>query len=210
VLSAHEPEELPLVDTLVVQNGPGFGYRTAFFVNSSQSDADFSGSFHDAQIPIDGYEKQSEIQVDGARWTVYEDLRTRDGHIVFVSSDGQQRVFPKTAEATFWQENPKYPRNLGFKLSDIGMKLNDILADELLKDGEPIEEKVAAIIPPLGSLVPPVPGAPASWTSFVGNVQANDVAPIFGYGNTRSYQPIQKFPVQSSKQRWEGYVGGWM
>jgi hypothetical protein len=210
VLSGHDPEELPLSDTLIIQDAPGFVYRTTFLSNSSQSGAESSASFSGTQIPIDGYSKHAEIQVEGVRWSVYEDLRSRDGHIIFASVDGHQRVFPKTAEASFWQESSKYPRNLGLKMSDVGMNLRDLLADRLLEEGEPIEEKVAAIIPPLGSLRPGAPGGPASWTSFVGNVHANDNAPIFGYGNTRSYQPIQKFPLKSSRQRWEGYVGGWM
>lgn len=210
VLSAHDPEYLPLSDTLIIQDTPGFGYRTAFLSNSSQSGAESSPSFSGTQIPIDGYSKHADIQIDGVRWSVFEDLRERDGHIVFASVDGHQRVFPKTAEASFWEESSKYARNLGLKMSDVGMNLRDLLADRLLEDGEPMEEKVAAIIPPLGSLHPGAPGGPASWTSFVGNVHANDNVPIFGYGNTRSYQPRQNFPLKSSRQRWEGYVGGWM
>jgi hypothetical protein len=50
------------------------------------------------------------------------------------------------------------------------------------------------------------------WTSFLGTVEASDTAPVFGYGNTKSYQPVQYFPDISTynQKRFEGKVGGWM
>ncbi|KAF2669158.1 hypothetical protein BT63DRAFT_455133 [Microthyrium microscopicum] len=205
---AHEAVELPMTDTLVVQSDQWLPFRSTLYLNSSSSINETETTPGD--IPVQGLAKLTQIQVDGVTWTVHEDLSQRDGPIVFVSPDGKQEVFPKNSEASFFKENPKYPRNAGLKMSDIGMALKDLLADNLLKDGEPIEEKVAAIIPPLGSLRPGAAGAPASWTHFIGNVQANDNAPVFGYGSTKQYHPIQKFPVKSSSTRWEGYVGGWM
>ncbi len=37
-------------------------------------------------------------------WTVYEDLRVRDGAITFVGSNGDSRVLTKSAEASFADE----------------------------------------------------------------------------------------------------------
>jgi hypothetical protein len=197
--SAHEPEEVLAIDTFTVQDAH---IRPVFVTNSTLGDAE-------EEAPGQGREKIADVEVDGERWSVHEDLAQRNGHIVFRHASGKETVFPKAAEASYFKEHAKYPRNLGIAMSKIGMDLPDVLADALLRDGEPIEEKVAAIIPPLGSRSQRNSGA-AAWTSFVGNVHTNDNAPIFGYGNTRSYQPSQKFPIRASKQRSDGFVGGWM
>jgi hypothetical protein len=206
--SLHEASEPPYVDALVVQDGPLFGSSLDFAVNSTT--ADFGTLSHSEEVPVDGYTKLADITIDGSKWTVFEDLRQRDGNIVFRADNGQERVFPKYAEASFWPASPKYPKYLGMSMRDIGMDPRDLLADELLKDGEPNEEKVAGIIPPSGSAAQRTSGA-ASWTSFVGNVHAIDTMPVFGYGSTRTYHPNQKFPgIQNTKQRWDGNVGGWL
>jgi hypothetical protein len=48
-------------------------------------------------------------------WKVYEDLRTREGSIDFVSVSGAGRVLTRNAEATFAEANPPY---LGLSISD--------------------------------------------------------------------------------------------
>jgi hypothetical protein len=208
--AAHEADEYLTSGSLISQGESFSGYPDLYLVNGTfGSSESYSPSDFD-QLPLQNDVKLAEITVEGARWSVHEDLTRRDGHIVFVHQDGRRKVFPKTAEAVFFREHTKYPKFLGFPMSDIGMNLRDILADALLKDGEPIEEKVAAIIPPMGSRNIDARGGPAAWTSFVGNVQANDNMPVFGYGSIRSFYPKQKFPFQSSRERMDGFVGGWM
>jgi len=103
-----------------------------------------------------GAQKASEISVEGhtllctfsreaARWKVYEDLRTRDGVVTFISSTGTARVLPKSAEATFADDGPQH---LGLDLKDIGLADRDLLADKLLASGDPSEDDVRRAAPP--------------------------------------------------------------
>src|SRR5882762_10523642 len=50
---------------------------------------------------IDGHTLISEFKIDATMWKVYEDLRTREGAITFVSSKDGVRVLRKSAEAAF-------------------------------------------------------------------------------------------------------------
>jgi hypothetical protein len=206
-----ESQASPEPDTFVVQAGPplDFNAHLGRYPNISIPDNGF-GSFASVKIPIEGYTKQVEITAEGTKWTVYEDMKSRDGNIVFQAASGDQRIFPKYTEPSFWVPNSKYPKFLGKNMRDIGMELRDILADELLKDGEPIEEKVAAIIPPSGLYRRSNNNAAASWTSFVGNVHAIDTMPVFSYGSTRTYRPKQLVRVNETALRHDGNVGGWL
>jgi hypothetical protein len=156
-------------------------------------------------LPLDGYTKITEIQDGPETWTAHEDLKKRDGNLIFASKSGQQRVFPKTAELYApTAADSKYPLYNGRKIAEVGMALADLLADDMLKNGEPIEEQVRGIIPPLTR-------GPA-WTSFVGNVQANDVVAVYAAGGTKPYHANLILPeaARYSRGRLEGYVGGWM
>jgi hypothetical protein len=209
-LATHNIEEVPSSTWLKFEDDSITEIPSGYLLNSSSSPRKTLAPNNLDQLPLQNYARLAEIEVDGSKWTVHEDLSGRDGPIAFIHEDGRQKLFTKTAEAVYWKEHANYPKYLGLSMAEIGMSPRDILADALLKDGEPIEEKVAAIIPPLGSKNTTTPGGAPKWTSFVGNVLANDNVPIFGYGNTRSYQPMQKFPFRPSAQRLEGYVGGWM
>lgn len=158
----------------------------------------------DDSIPLDGYERLADVEIDGQSWTIHEDLSNRNGQIVFASKTGQQRVLPKTAELYAPPADPRYPRYAGLKISEVGMALEDLLATSLLKNGEPAEDQVR-------STIPPILRGPA-WTSIIGNVQANDVMAVFALGSTRAFQPTHTMPEISRyvKNRAEGYVGGWM
>jgi hypothetical protein len=206
-----ESEISPDSDVFVIQDGSPVEVDTHLgrLVNSSIPDYGF-GSSTSVKVPVDGYTKQAEITAEGAKWTIYEDMKSRDGNIIFQSASGDQRVFPKYTEPSFWVPSSKYPKFLGKNMRDIGMELQDILADELLKDGEPIEEKVAAIIPPSGLYRRSNNNAAASWTSFVGNVHAIDTMPVFSYGSTRTYRPKQLVRVNETALRHDGNVGGWL
>src|SRR5260370_5955523 len=168
---------------------------------------------------IEGHCLISQFKIDTTTWKVYEDLRTREGVLTFISSRGQARVLGKSAEATFAEAEPAH---LGLSMNDIGLADADLLADRLLVGGgDPDPEKVKAAAPPLGSATPTTPpGAPAianprsRWTTFVGTVAAYDVAPVYYGGNTRTYHPIQVAPdlrnaVNQGKVL-DGLVGGWM
>jgi len=152
-----------------------------------------------------------EFNIDGVIWKVFEDLRTRDGAITFISSRGGSRVLPKTAEATFADANPPY---LGLSLKDIGMAGPDLLAEKLLQNGDPDPELVKSAAPPLGS---GMAGRPAwfrlPWNTFVGTKECFDTMPVFPGGSTRTYEPIQFLPeltVELSEKRFEGLIGSWM
>jgi hypothetical protein len=155
-------------------------------------------------IPLTGYTRIAEIQVDNEPWTIHEDLTKQQGHLVFESKSGQQRVFPKTAELYAPPADPKYPRYMGMSIRDVGLALDDLLATQLLKNGEPPEEQVRAVIPPI--LKGP------DWTSFVGTVEANDVTAVYAAGGTKAFHANLILPEagRASKGRFEGYVGGWM
>jgi hypothetical protein len=158
-----------------------------------------------------GYALIAEFASGGASWKVHEDLRTRDGSIIFVPSSGPRRVLTKSAEACFATADPPY---LGLKIQDIGMSGPDLLADKLLEHGDPDPEQVRAAAPPLGSgqrNAPP--GARLAWNTFVGTKECNDTMPVFPAGNTRTYHPNQYFPEltnAAAAQRFEGMLGGWM
>src|SRR5438552_9768720 len=50
-------------------------------------------------VSLEGYTLVSEFKADGDSWKAYEDLKTREGPVVFVSSSGENRVLAKSAEA---------------------------------------------------------------------------------------------------------------
>src|SRR5690242_17915163 len=83
------------------------------------------------EVPTtDGHTLLAEFTLDGA-WKVYEDLRTRDGAIIFVGPRGS-RVLTKTAEPVFATGETPY---LGLNLQEIGASGPDLLADKLLDGG---------------------------------------------------------------------------
>src|SRR5262245_65425631 len=67
------------------------------------------------EVDVNGFTVVSEFET----WKVYEDLRTRDGDIVFVSSRGPKRVLPKSAEACFAEADPGH---LGLNMEQIDRK----------------------------------------------------------------------------------------
>ena len=161
---------------------------------------------------LQGHTKLVSFTRNAETWTVYEDLRVRDGVLTFVCSDGNARVLRKTAEATSASEGPQY---LGLDLKEIGMADADLLADKLLAHGDPSEEEVRRAVPPMNSDHSDEhnrnfrPG----WNTFVGTRECNDTMPVFPSGNTRTYHPQQHFKEltpQTANQRNEGLVGGWM
>ena len=164
-----------------------------------------------SKVSTEGHTLHSTFSRNGEQWKVYEDLRTRDGVITFVSSSGKARVLPKTAEAVFPEDGPQY---LGLELKDIGMAARDLLADKLLADGDPVEAEVRRAAPPMDSEHRQRGrGYRPSWNTFVGTRECSDTMPVYPSGNTRTYHPVQyigELTNERSEKRHEGLVGGWM
>lgn len=162
-------------------------------------------------LDIEGHTLVCEFKLDATSWKVYEDLRTRDGSITFVSSRGGTRVLTKSAEAAFAEAGPPY---LGLSLKDIGMTGRDLLADRLLEKGDPDPEVVRSAAPPQGSATGE--GRPFHrfhWDTFVGTKECFDTMPVYPSGHTRTYHPVQYFPelnAQAAQRRYDGLIGGWM
>jgi hypothetical protein len=170
------------------------------------------GAVPATQADVAGHTLLCSFTRQGATWKVYEDLRTRDGAITFVSSQGVARVLPKSAEATFASDGPQH---LGLDMKDIGTAGPDLLADKLLAHGDPSEDDVRNAAPPMNSSHPrtPNPGYRPSWNTFVGTRECSDTMPVYPSGNTRTYHPVQYFhelTQERANQRFEGLVGGWM
>ena len=169
----------------------------------------------DVTPDIEGHTLICEFKLNATLWKVYEDLRSREGVLTFVSSTGGARVLTKSAEASFAEANPPY---LGLSMNDIGLSGTDLLADRLLAGGgDPDPEMVKSAAPPQGSAAGQGPGAAAPrsrWDAFVGTREAFDTMMVYTGGNTRTYHPSQylaelRNPAVTQK-RFDGLLGGWM
>ena len=153
-----------------------------------------------------GYALICQFNRGAEHWKVYEDLRTREGSIAFVSSSGESRELPKSAEAAMAEGTPY----LGLSLKDVSLAPADLLADHLLQHGDPDPEQVRSAAPPMAS----AEKNPRTWTTFVGTKEAYDVTPVYRSGSTRTYHPIQYAPelhaALNEGKLYDGLVGGWM
>lgn len=170
---------------------------------------------------LEGHTLLAEFKANATSWKVYEDLRTRDGDITFVSAQSTRRVLPKSAEAAFAEAEPAH---LGLSMDDIGLSGPDLLAEKLLASGEdPDPAMVKSAAPPQGAPPPRPPAQPgqqqpqfqprARWDTFVGTRECNDTMPVYPSGNTRTYHPVQFFGEirgEAVSKRFDGLVGGWM
>jgi hypothetical protein len=162
---------------------------------------------------VTGHTLTCSFPYEGQTWKVYEDLRTRDGVLTFVSGSGRARVMTKSAEACFASTGPEH---LGLSIEEIGMAGPDLLADKLLAGGgDPEEDQVRAAAPPMHSFHPSTPNRDyrPSWETFVGTRECSDTMPVYPSGNTRTYHPVQYFRELTqarAEKRFEGLIGGWM
>lgn len=168
---------------------------------------------------LDGHTLVAEFKLNAISWKVYENLRTRDGDITFISASGARRVLRKSAEAAFAEADPPH---LGLSMDEIGVSGPDLLADKLLAGGDdPDPAAVKSAAPPQGSPPPRPPGQQpppfqprARWDTFVGTKECEDTMPVYPSGNTRTYHPNQYFPELRNgdvvRRRFDGLVGGWM
>ncbi len=145
------------------------------------------------------------------QWTVYEDLRTSQGALLLASENGVLTLGKRT-EPVWGSDAPPY---FGMKLSEVAMAEADVLADRLLRDGDPDEAQVRDVAPPPASRLDPKDhNGRLPWTTFVGTVQGNDTMPIYPDGRSRTYRAIQYFPeladADKVAHREEGMLGGWL
>ena len=155
---------------------------------------------------FEGHTLVSQFRDEGVQWRIYEDLRDRNGELVFVSSSGQNLRLRKSAEASMPEGTPY----LGLALKDIGTTSADLLADRLLHNGDPDPELVRTAAPPMAS----AEKNSRAWTTFVGTKEAYDVTPVYRSGSTRTYHPGQYFPhfheAVEKGNIYDGLIGGWM
>jgi hypothetical protein len=158
------------------------------------------------KVSVEGCTQLADFRTPTSSWKVYEDLRTRDGSMVFISSHGATRVMRKSAEASMPQGTPY----LGLALKEIGLSSPDLLADRLLQNGDPDPDAVCSAAPPMASSNK----NPRRWTTFVGTREAYDVTPVYRSGNTRTYHPIQYSrelrEALNGGELYDGLLGGWM
>jgi len=168
-----------------------------------------AGSIAAKDIDVEGHTLLCSFKRNTETWKAYEDLRSRDGAITLISSNGTGRVLTKSAEAVFAEGAP----HLGLNLSEIGQSGPDLLAEALLKDGDPDPERVRSAAPPQGTEGLRNPRARVRWNTFVGTRECEDTMPVYPGGNTRTYHPVQSFPDlhgERVEKRFEGLLGGWM
>ena len=168
-------------------------------------------SVHRGEVDIEGYMLVSQFKIGPTVWKVYEDLRSRDGSLVFKSSQGVAKILTKSAEAAFDEATTPH---LGLKLDEIGTTARDLLADKLLEKGDPDPETVKLAAPPQGSAREGNnPFGRYRWDAFVGTKECFDTMPVYPPGSTRTYHPGQYFPELNNAmaiKRYDGLLGGWM
>ena len=159
-----------------------------------------------AVVSIEGHSAVATFDRDNQHWKVFEDLRTREGSIVFWASSGETRELTKSAEASMADSAPY----LGLTLKEVALSPADLLADRLLKGGDPDPDTVKSTAPPMAS----AEKNPGNWTTFVGTKEAYDVMPVYRSGSTRTYHPVQYFHelhnALEKGQLYDGLLGGWM
>ncbi|MBV6810234.1 Tat pathway signal protein [Xanthomonas campestris pv. pennamericanum] len=144
-------------------------------------------------------------------WTVYEHLDDAQGQLTLWSDSGMLRLDKRT--------EPVYPAAgtpyFGLPLAQVAMAEADLLADRLLRDGDPDEAQVREVAPPPASLLDPKDnGGRWPWTTFVGTRESLDTMPILPNGRSRTWRPEHAFAELGEealiKRREEGMLGGWM
>ncbi|OBR05457.1 Secreted protein [Colletotrichum higginsianum IMI 349063] len=156
----------------------------------------------------DGLTAIDTFSYNGEAWTAYEDIARFDGPLVLVSASGTRREIRRYVEATS-VESLELNRTVRpfFDLdsaNDVNLKQNDVLAERLLQDGEPIEEHVRDVINM----------AYGPWDTFLGNVQANDTMTLDWQATTKNYMPLvdvlEAADGTHSNYTFDGLLGGWL
>lgn len=164
-----------------------------------------------AHISTQGCQAVARFVDDAQSWDVLEDFSHPDGDLILASGD-LACVLRKRTEAAYDEAETAY---LGMKLADIARAEADLLAERLLRHGEPDEREVRlAAPPPAAHLNPEDYYGRLPWTTFVGTRQCADTMPVYTSGSTRSYHADQVFadlhdPMRVAHRR-EGLLGGWL
>jgi hypothetical protein len=162
-------------------------------------------------LPLREFLSLGHFSESGRDWQVYEDMRDPHGTLALVTGD-QACVLRKRTEPTYAEPGAPY---LGLALTDIALANADLLAEKLLRHGEPDEDEVRRAAPPLASMLDPENYyGRLPWTTFVGTRQCNDTMPVYTSGATRTYHTNQVFAelgdAKRVAQRREGLLGGWL
>lgn len=144
-------------------------------------------------------------------WTVYEHLDDPQGALTLWTDSGMLRLDKRTEPAYPAEGKPYF----GMPLAEVAMAEADLLADRLLRDGDPDEAQVRDVAPPPASLLDPKDnGGRWPWTTFVGTREGLDTMPILPNGRSRTSRPEHAFAELGEealiKRREEGLLGGWM
>ena len=163
-------------------------------------------------LPIEGHARIAAFALEGAAWTVFEDLRTPDGTLTLLGPEGGCALGKRTEPCATDGAVPPY---LGLALKDVALADADLLAARLLERGEPDPEQVRLAAPPLASRLDPKDYAGRlPWTTFVGTVACADTMPVFPNGRTRTFHPEQDVAAlrddKLAARRREGLLGGWL
>ncbi|MGO4701360.1 twin-arginine translocation signal domain-containing protein [Dyella sp. 2RAB6] len=164
-----------------------------------------------AALSTEGHLRLVGFDLQGAAWSVFEDLSTPDGAITLLGPDGGC-VLGKRTESCAADAGTPY---LGIALKELALADADLLAERLLQRGEPDPEQVRIAAPPLASVLDPKDyNGRLPWTSFVGNVACADTMPVFPGGSTRTFKPSQETAAlrdeKLAPRRREGLLGGWL
>lgn len=163
------------------------------------------------ELDLAGHTSLCSFDHRGATWTVWEDLRTPQGALACVCGGGVLDLTKRT-EAVWGSDATPY---FGMPLAEVAMAEADLLADRLLRDGDPCEDEVRDVGPPPASRLDAKDyNGRLPWTTFVGTVQGNDTMQIFPDGRSRTYRAIHYFPELADQdkvvRRHEGLLGGWL
>jgi hypothetical protein len=138
-------------------------------------------------------------------FVVLEDFQRRDGHIVFVDTDGVGYDFGKSLEPTFAGSGPLW---LGHTREEITASARDLLADEILaRPGDPDYAQIAGIFAPIRKVA-------GDTYSFVGTPDTLDKIGFTYGGRTANFEPALFHPsigpICDAGKVWNGLVGGYL
>lgn len=155
---------------------------------------------HEGQI-IDGWTCMV-APTDDAPFAVIEDWTSKTGELVLYRIDGDVIALSKTCESTTPDPKNLY---LGFTYEEVFQHFGDLLAKELLKDGDPDSKKVKSAIPPIHD---------ASTYTFVGTPGSYDKVLVDYGGRTPTFDAKPYEPrlgeLRKNHLVSEGLIGGWL
>jgi hypothetical protein len=146
-----------------------------------------------------------EIVTGAEPFVVLEDFQRRDGHIVFVDTDGVGYDFGKSLEPTFAGSGALW---LGHAREEVIASPRDLLADEILAQaGDPDYARIADIFAPIRKVA-------GDTYSFIGTPDTLDKIGFTYGGRTANFEPAlfhpSITPICAAGKVWNGLVGGYL